>query len=622
MSEPPKNTYLYQPLDSKRGDIRLLHLLPGHFDERIRCRISKHVLSVRHNEWEPLDNYEALSYTWGAWDNAQTIELIGDACAGKEDSLSDSFRNLKLKNSARERTWAFFVTSNLFVALRRLRRTNKTRTLWIDAVCINQQDLHEKGNQLAMMDRIYKQASRVLVWLGDTSVKLSRPQRETGFAEEPALAKHQIPALIEATENTSPCWWDRAWVYQEYALSTRRPLFCFGPFEACLDEQQDRMKIEEHLPDGIHLHLGPAVGLLYTKMGHLERSVRQIHVKCRRVPLYSLLTSISAANATNPRDYVYSLRGLISNEEATNIPPDYSVDTTVVYSRATYASILHDVEYQDGDLSILWLVRFGRCRPDGLPSWAVDFRELTFDSSFSDTLYERRKGIEWIPDQQQHPARPPLEEGCLTLRGFFFDRIGPMEPRDGPEPDEYLESIHFNQNEEEFFRYLKKDPYTVLQYKQKPFHIKRRQNAGRQQRCLGKVETRRSKGHWKWCMRLFKIWSQSFSPGTKVPSRLKQEWLDYLSRLRVSPELYADSNNDRDDDCAFFATASGFLGLGPATMEEGDVIVLFCSSRAPAALRPRGDTYEFLGFAYVHGIMNGELLERKTKLSKEDVVLC
>ena len=123
-------------------------------------------------------------------------------------------------------------------------------------------------------------------------------------------------------------------------------------------------------------------------------------------------------------------------------------------------------------------------------------------------------------------------------------------------------------------------------------------------------------------MRLFKIWSQSFSPGTKAPSRLKQEWLDYLSRLRVSAESYADSNDDRDDDCAFFATTAGFLGLGPATMEEGDVIVLFCPSRAPAVLRPYGDTYEFLGFAYVHGIMNGELLEREMKLSKEDFVLC
>src|SRR5437762_3540441 len=83
-------------------------------------------------------------------------------------------------------------------------------------------------------------------------------------------------------------------VYQEYALSTRRPLFCFGPFEACLDEQQDWMKIEEHLPDGIHLHLGPQVGLLYTKIGHLERSIRQIPVEDRKFPLYSLLTSISA----------------------------------------------------------------------------------------------------------------------------------------------------------------------------------------------------------------------------------------------------------------------------------------------------------------------------------------
>lgn len=42
----------------------------------------------------------------------------------------------------------------------------KQRTLWIDALCINQKDNHEKSQQVRMMYQLYKQASRVVIWLG------------------------------------------------------------------------------------------------------------------------------------------------------------------------------------------------------------------------------------------------------------------------------------------------------------------------------------------------------------------------------------------------------------------------------------------------------------------------
>ncbi|KAH8883497.1 heterokaryon incompatibility, partial [Thozetella sp. PMI_491] len=84
--------------------------------------------------------YEALSYVWGPPNFSESISCHGVACK---------------------------VTPNLLAALRRLRYTNKDRTLWVDAICIRQSDIDERIQQVSRMGDIYSQASRVLVWLGD-----------------------------------------------------------------------------------------------------------------------------------------------------------------------------------------------------------------------------------------------------------------------------------------------------------------------------------------------------------------------------------------------------------------------------------------------------------------------
>jgi hypothetical protein len=52
------------------------------------------------------------------------------------------------------------------LALQNLWLEEDPRTLWVDAVCIDQADDEERSEQVQMMSRIYKNASRVLVWLG------------------------------------------------------------------------------------------------------------------------------------------------------------------------------------------------------------------------------------------------------------------------------------------------------------------------------------------------------------------------------------------------------------------------------------------------------------------------
>src|ERR1700761_9437031 len=133
---------LYESLNplGTEGFTRVLDLQPSvRLDGQLKGTLR--VASIDETE-----KYEALSYTWGQSSENRTIQLNG--CTLR-------------------------ITDNLYNALRRLRRLTSTRTLWVDALCINQDDLHERSQQVAIMGEIYGKAARVLVWLGEYS-KASR----------------------------------------------------------------------------------------------------------------------------------------------------------------------------------------------------------------------------------------------------------------------------------------------------------------------------------------------------------------------------------------------------------------------------------------------------------------
>ncbi|KAI4259489.1 MAG: hypothetical protein L6R42_004549 [Xanthoria sp. 1 TBL-2021] len=139
--------YKYTPLDPQTKTTRLLSLRPGSFDNEIHVS-----LGIMHLTDNDLPDYEALSYTWGSRDDPVDIwvaDLPTDADPMGEGQLP--------------------VTQNLAVALRYLRSEESTRDIWIDAICVDQQNLGERGHQVELMGDIYQKAKRVLVWLGPES---------------------------------------------------------------------------------------------------------------------------------------------------------------------------------------------------------------------------------------------------------------------------------------------------------------------------------------------------------------------------------------------------------------------------------------------------------------------
>jgi Heterokaryon incompatibility protein (HET) len=127
--------YRYRHL--KRNDaFRLLQLEPSPIlDGEIKA-------SIIETCWTEKPDFEALPYVWGAPIFSQTLHLPGGTHK---------------------------VAENLASALCHLRHETRRRRLWIDAVWINQMDDAEKSHQVAMMRAIYKFASVVIVWLGNST---------------------------------------------------------------------------------------------------------------------------------------------------------------------------------------------------------------------------------------------------------------------------------------------------------------------------------------------------------------------------------------------------------------------------------------------------------------------
>ena len=123
-------------MNSQNKEIRLLRLL--------RCSdpASPIHCSLRHISLQHDFAYEALSYTWGDESDPAFICIDGAILS---------------------------VTRNLHAALCALRNTDNDRDLWVDAACINQKDLAERGREVLRMLEIYGRATHVVIWLGEES---------------------------------------------------------------------------------------------------------------------------------------------------------------------------------------------------------------------------------------------------------------------------------------------------------------------------------------------------------------------------------------------------------------------------------------------------------------------
>ncbi|KAH7323012.1 heterokaryon incompatibility protein-domain-containing protein [Stachybotrys elegans] len=224
------NRYVHEPLQSP-SCIRVLDLVPSPSQAaEIKCSVRQVILGSSQAK------YEALSYVWGA--RKGTLPIL---CDGKQ----------------------LLVTPNCLDALKQLRPRFGTRTVWIDAICIDQDDspasTAERNAQVKRMGDIYRGAWQVIVWLGNDgnmriwrSLKLLAASRLAemvaddlprrvrkvvynvtgqvknavqvrGLKYSDRLSDARYSELLQLLENP---WFVRAWTTQEVAFARRCIVMC------------------------------------------------------------------------------------------------------------------------------------------------------------------------------------------------------------------------------------------------------------------------------------------------------------------------------------------------------------------------------------------------------------
>lgn len=134
MTDGPSYMYEYESLPSKHH-IRRLVLEPGQRDDPLRGSLEL----VDLYDKATVGSYEAISYVWG--DPVMDHWILVDGVQ-------------------------LYITRNLLDALRQTRKLDEPRRLWTDSICINQNDMEEKGHQVSLMARIYETSQRTLICLG------------------------------------------------------------------------------------------------------------------------------------------------------------------------------------------------------------------------------------------------------------------------------------------------------------------------------------------------------------------------------------------------------------------------------------------------------------------------
>ena len=177
--------------------IRMLILEPGESADPFKGRLE--LIGI-----DSAGSYEALSYVWGTSNQSGSISIRN----GDND-------------------WPVDLTASLKETLLRLRFPDKERRLWVDQICINQSDLAERSQQVQFMNRIYKRASHILVWLGPDETGLAKPAFELVhsldhiFQDEIKRAEFSTAAMKELSQQSRERWntldhlTGRPWVSRE-----------------------------------------------------------------------------------------------------------------------------------------------------------------------------------------------------------------------------------------------------------------------------------------------------------------------------------------------------------------------------------------------------------------------
>lgn len=532
-------------------------------------------------DWTSPPAYEAISYAWGD---------VGDTTS----SFCDGHLVL--------------ITHNLKDALATMRRRDRPRFLWADAVCIDQSCKEEREHQVSHMLVIYEKATRVLVWLGKDvdgqAVKAAAALEEIagecirlGGGKEKAhrstlkyvdelwdvLPQGSLKGPRWTNPNSwkalawlfSRPWFDRLWVIQEVNSNIEVDILCGGVQTSWDVVALVASYIQRH--PKIHLYWG------FPDSYHRNAYYMRRRLWFREVTLPSLLNWGRSFSATEPLDRVYALMGMPSFAKMANpFKVDYSI-STVDLGKKVAARCIQEMQ----SLRVLCYAQHIE-EKDTVPSWVPRWDCTEQYNPINDTL----KKVRWRASGDTKPS-VDFEDGVLKLTGVVFDEIKSYRPLGNAT---WLENNDLENHP--ILEFLATDNagsvYPTGGKSLDAVALSLTAGLGANLRKASENITSFRANFAAYSSRLLYLANLYISSSLKTQAEFG-DWFEYES-------LVAKKGRNR----SLFYTRTGYIGLGPPGCRVGDLVCLLFGGEVPFILRPRAESYQLVGDGYVHGIMEGE----------------
>jgi hypothetical protein len=599
----------------KRGSVlvRLLTLLPGDRGHPIRCS-----LGVAELASPDMDDYEALSYVWGLPDANASI-VVNDR--------------------------PFRVSGSLFQALVHLRDKKSPRALWIDALCVNQNDLAERSSQVLCMHQIFSGAARVVVWLGEKEpwgLKHSISSIESRENDEFKLNVHFGITSVMSNLLKRP-WWTRVWIVQEFLLARSVQIQCgtrrlsWDQFCVLVDGsgtrsffQNNRVYYHEYqsLRRARELRSLRTSNSIVNKTRDLRSGDPRNNHLGRATDLLSLIYNFRSQRATEPRDKVFAFLGLAEdNREFRLFKPDYGRHISYLSIDLARQHIHHS-----RTLSVLSLAECTRKSPqpsesgsrksdDYIPTWCPSF--------MSNDVYD---GLQWRPFWTGLPA----EESKFSATSHMSI---PLSSTISSSPLVEFTTDQFNEQSYNLkIQVLSSFKSTIS-------------DDCRLEGVDELVAQTKTKFTWDSVVPIWRGLSQKVARmKTRSTKQLgsqgddiSAEELFHLTLTAGKFTAVPSANDPREEEyletrrgvCSnrrFFATRDGRIGIGPDDLRVGDEVHVALGMQVPVILRKASDEWEdkyagwiYIGQAYVHDRMvcRGDLKDdiESGRVGLEEMVL-
>lgn len=588
--------YEYSELDSDGREIRLMTLLP-------RADLDEIHVTLRNLTLDPTSppSYEALSYTWGS--TRDTVPIRISTVTGEESAVAESKDWSEKHNETSNRPFVqkysvLEVTRNLAVALEHLQYDREPRVLWIDAICINQQDMQERSSQVQRMGDIYQLARQTTVWLGPeeydsclaietlddlasritvdwstlTCLAIGENENDVALADldkDLPFDQQQLTSVIRLLERP---WFERLWIRQEVQLAKSAVVVC-GFNSLHWDRFRDLC---------FRLWHGGYLGELLAEQIYGSCLYDSREEQSSYDSLFYNLWMTKRCKCSDQRDRIYALTNISSlpriypPEEQQIFKPDYGKDVCSVFQEF----VLREIE-GSRMLHTLLFCDLQEALPNA-PSWVPNI-----PASIPDYNMSNLGAAGLTVTQAIHQGN-----GILEVSGAFISTIGDVIPVNSPGAG-WLNSSYGDRCNE-----MRRLALLILASTESNMYP-----SG-----VSLLEA--------FCRTIYcNSFAELYYPRTPGVA-LFQDAFDELSIIlnesgdnstRSDVKTYLTDQQLRSRN--FFTTSEGYIGLAPSAARSGDQVSVLLGCRAPVVLRPRSDGYfVVVGQCYIHGFGDGEAL--------------